>query len=154
MRRSAGVAVAAGVLAAATSGLTVATASPSADAAAAHQIKQTWHIHQAAIKNGSTYDKGKVKGDPRKGKVRSKSTPEGAMIRVKFVEKFPDGKLRGSVLTDYTLAGDGADFEGKGKFTGGTGKYAGASGEIKRWWGHGSGKTSTARIHLKGTAEY
>jgi hypothetical protein len=134
--------------------MAVATASPSAHAAADHQIKQTWHIHQVKIANGSTYDKGKVKGDPRKGKVRSKSTPEGAKVRVKFVEKFPDGKLRGSVLTDYTLAGDGADFEGKGKFTGGTGKYAGASGEIKRWWGHGSGKTSTARIHLKGTAQY
>jgi hypothetical protein len=153
MRRSAGIAVAAGLVAA-TSGMAVAGASPSVDAAASHKIKQTWHIHQVKIANGSTYDKGKVKGDPAKGKVRSKSTPKGAQVRVKFVEKFPDGKLKGTVLTDYTLAGDGADFEGKGKFTGGTGAYAGATGVIKRWWGQGSGTTSTARIHLKGTAQY
>jgi hypothetical protein len=125
-----------------------------ASAATDHAVKQTWHIHQTAVKNGATYDAGTVKGAPfGKGKVHSKSTLAGSRIRVHFTEKLNGGTVKGVVTIDYKLAGDGADYKGSGHFISGTGDYEGISGKIRSWTGHGS-TNGKAKIHMKGTANY
>jgi hypothetical protein len=131
-----------------------ATANAGPSAAAAHSVDQRWKIHQVSSNSRRTVDKGTVKGAPfGKGKIRSVSKPEGGQIRVKFVQRLGDGKVKGSVLTSFSPARCGVKFSGAGEFTGGTGKYEGITGDITSWKGRGC-TTGKARIRMKGNADY
>jgi hypothetical protein len=151
MRNRVLTAAAGAALLAATAG-TTANAGPSA--AADHSVDQRWRIHQVSSNSQRTVDKGKVRGAPfGKGKIRSVSRPEGSQVRVKFVQKLADGKVKGTVLTSYAPARCGVKFSGAGEFTGGTGKYEGITGEITSWKGRGC-TNGKARIRMKGNADY
>jgi hypothetical protein len=141
---------------AATAALLAATgpATAAMHGAQVHKVKQTMHTHQTSVTAKGTTDKGGVSGDPfGKGKVVLRSEPAGAKFRVHITETFAGGKVKGTVVVDYTLTGDGADFVGTGRWTGGTGKYAGASGKIKRFTGHGS-TNGKGTWHVVGKASY